>query len=219
MLHYRHTVSQGPKGLERFFTLQKFAFDRDLYLDAEKMTETTFINICTLGIAVKEFAWVEQFREKYLPWVSAEDTTNISLLSAALLAFGRGDFGAVYRLTSQASRMPLGQRLQMYGVQLKALTEIYLADRNNANPLRDYLRATDRILRYHPTISSRLQEGFLNLIKILRKLVVSCERGERPQKIRQQLETMQREAVNVVAGEWLREKIEQVGAGSRGRNK
>lgn len=210
MFHNRHSVSQGLEGLERFFGLLKFAFDRDLYLDAEKMTETTFINICTIGIAVKEFAWVEQFREKYLPWVSVEDTTNISLLSAALLAFGREEYGAVYRLTSQASRMPLGQRLQMYGVQVKALTEIYLADRNNANPLRDYLRATDRILRYHPGIAPRFQEGFLNLIKILRKLVVLCERGERPQKIRQQLEAMQQEATLVVAEEWLREKIAQI---------
>lgn len=209
-VHNRHSVSQGPEGLGRFFGLLKFTFDRDLYLDAEKMTETTFINICTMGIAVKEFAWVEQFREKYLPWVSVEDTTNISLLSAALLAFGRGDYGAVYRLTSQASRMPLSQRLQMYGVQIKALTEIYLADRNNANPLRDYLRATDRILRYHPTISSRFQEAFLNLIKILRKLVVLCERGERPQKIRQRLEKMQQEATLVVAEEWLRQKIAQI---------
>lgn len=209
-LFNRHTEAQQAHGLERLFRLQKFVVDRDMYLEAEKMTETTFINICTMGIAVKEFVWVEQFREKYLPWVSVEDTTNVSVLSAALLAFGRGDYGDVYRLSSQASRMPLGQRIQMYGVQIKALTEVYLADRNNANPLRDYLRAADRVLRYHPTIRPRLQEAFLNLIKILRKLVVLCERGERPQKIRQQLEAMQQEATLVVAGEWLREKIAQI---------
>ncbi|WP_367389043.1 hypothetical protein [Lewinella sp. LCG006] len=210
MLHNRHSVNQGREGLERFFGLLKFAFDRDLYLDAEKMTETTFINICMVGIAVKEFAWVEQFREKYLPWVSVEDATNISLLSAAQLAFGRGDYGAVYRLTSQASRMPLEQRLQMYGLQIKALTELYLTEESTAFSLRDFLRNADRFLRYNSKVPARSRESVLNLIKIIHKLVVMRERGERPAKIRQYLEKMQQAAKTIAAGEWLREKIAQI---------
>lgn len=210
VLFNRNTESQQANGRERFFQLQKFAVDHDIYLEAGKMTETTFINICTMGIAVKEFAWVEQFREKYLPWVATDDATNIRLLSEAFLRFGYGDYGDVYRLSSQTSRLPLEQRLQMYGVQIKALTELYLAERSNANPLRDYLRSADRFLRYHQGLPARLREAFLNLIRILRKLVVLCERGERPRNIRQRLETMRQDAELVVAGEWLREKIAQL---------
>jgi hypothetical protein len=206
----RQMEIQEANGREKFFRWQKFAVDQDIYLAAEKMTEMTFLNICTLGIAVKEFDWVAQFREKYLSWVSVTDTTNIYLLSGAMLAFGRGDYGAVYLLSSQATRLTLNQRLSMYGIQIKAHTEVYLSDRSNANPLRDYLRSADRALRYHQTIPERLREGFLNLIKILRRLVVWCENGEHPRKIKQRLEAMLLEKERVVAGEWLREKIAQL---------
>ncbi len=206
----RSTINQELHGRKRLFQLLKFAVEEDIYLEAEKMTEQTFLNICSIGIAEGELDWVEQFRKRYLPWVATGDVSNISLLSEAFLTFARGDYGAVYRLSSLTRRLPLGQRIQMYGVQIKALTELYLADRQNANPLRDYLRSADRFLRYHKEVHPRMKVAFLNLIKILRKMIVLCERGERTPTIRKRLMGMQEAADSVVLGEWLSSKIAQL---------
>lgn len=210
VLFNRNMQKQHANCREDLFRFQQFGVAQGIYLEAGKMTETSFLNICMMGIAVAEFDWVVQFREQHLPRLASADNTNIRILSEALLEYGRGNYGKVYQIASQASRLPLDHRLRMYGIQIKAYTELYLADDQYANPLMDYLRATDRFLRYHQKVSQNTKTSILSLIKIIRRLVVLKERGERPAKIKERLEHLRTQSQNIAAGEWLREKIAQL---------
>ncbi len=207
----RKKIAKLPGADEDLFRIASFAIAQKIFVGTGQMTEYTFMNFCMIALAVKELEWLQNFRETYLPQLSVTDTTNVELLSKALLEFERGNYGEVYLLSSRASRLPWPQRFQMYGVQIKALTELYLIDpMRYANSLRHFLRAADRFVRYHKQVPSFHRGAFLALIKILRKLMVMRERGERRTTIKAHLETMVGEAKTIIATAWLSEKIAEI---------
>lgn len=210
VLFNRNTAAQRPNAREDFFQLVSFAVEKGIFLYSTKMTKQTFLNICSIGIGAGKLVWVEQFRTTYLPQLDHTINNNAAILSGAFLEFARGNYEKVYIVSSEASRMPIGHRLQLYGVQIKALTERYLLDQINPYPLRDYLRAADRFLRYHAQIRDHFRAEFLALIKILRKLIIMREGRKQASVIKKRLNQMKKEAGRVTASLWLQDKIDQL---------
>lgn len=196
--------------MEDFFRFVYFAIEQQVFLKNVKMTERTFLNICFVGLGVNALQWVEKFRAHYLSELDTSDSKNVELLSGALLEFARGNYEQVYVISSQAERLPIGHRQQLYGVQVKALTERYLLNQISAYQLRDYLRSADRFARYHTQVRANFKNPFLALIKILKKLIIMREGRKPPALIKARLNSMKQQANTVMAPEWLQEKIDQL---------
>lgn len=198
-----------PQARERYFELQRFGFSNGIFLRSATMHLSTFLNICMIGCALGELEWVEQFRAQHLPYLRTKDQQKAQLLSDAHLAFGRGEYAQVYKLSSGVSRLPKLQRLQFYGLQIKALTERYLQEEIGAPLLSNYLRSAKAFVQYHSGLKNNYLSPTLAMISFLQKLVNLRERGVRKNEARKKLVSLWKASPNINAGEWLREKIDQ----------
>ena len=205
----RSMGQQHPKARERYFALQQFGFAKGIFLRLGNIHLLTFLNICMVGTSLGKLDWVEQFRTAHLPQVAPKDRSKAALLSEAHLAYGRADYAKVYTLAGQVNRLPKLLRLQFYGLQIKALTERYLRDQIAASILIHYLRSAKAFVRYHSDLQEKYQAPMLGMVQVIQKMIQLKEKGRKnPDK--QPLKTLLESYTHINAGEWLREKIEQL---------
>ncbi len=175
----------------------------DLYrsgLDNESLLEDGFLssfnykNVLRLGIALKEFDWVEQFMEAYKSYLHPQERENTYLYNLAFFYFQKPDYNQAISLLQKVEFKDVFNHLDARRMLLRIYFELKEFDALDSllDSFKTYIHRQKEI-GYH-------RNNYLNLIRFVRKLL---QLQPSDQAGRKQLQQKIEETKGVAEKAWL----------------
>lgn len=160
-------INSGKQNyLNEQFNLNKEIISKDLLLENNIISEWSYKNIIAISLRLKEFDWIETFIEKYTRKLKYENYLNAYNYNMANLAYFKKNYDIAQGLLLNVEYTDIFYLLNSKSLLLK----IYF-DTNEHEPL-DYLLHSFRLLvMRQKKISTKLKNGYLNLIKITKSIL------------------------------------------------
>lgn len=202
-----HLSSQIHKGKEgynsKMLSLYKFGLEKDLLIENQKLSETTFLNITSIGVVEKEYDWVNQFINKYKDFLSDNIRDDIVCLTLSLLSFYTGDYSKSIDLilNRQFSKSLYG--LKAKSILLRAYFENFLLDDSYYDFLIAQTHSFEKFIRRSDLISIDKKEVYLNFIFYTRKIANSFYQNEFDSELFYKIKNTK----PVILKAWLLEKV------------
>ncbi|MEY4902864.1 MAG: hypothetical protein RLZZ292_679 [Bacteroidota bacterium] len=166
------------------------------------ITKFTYRNVVTLALTLQEYAWAEQFIERYKNDLEPAQREGNYKYCLARLEYERKNYDKVLILLQQADYEEILITLAAKALLLKMLyeTNAYDALEAHLEAMRTYIKRKSKIA-YH-------QENYLNLLKFTKRLLllVPSER-EHIAYLKTEIQTTKALAER----KWLLEKVEKMG--------
>ena len=192
------------------FDLYKLGVERTLLLNFGKMSTVRFANIISLGCAVKELDWVENFiktHSHYLDEKIREETTD---LSKAEISFAREQYQEATSLLIHFRASNLLHQIKAKVLNLKCWYEEFRLDTDLFELLFAQIEAFEKYFRRHEKIDESRRKAALNFALMLRNIarykVEGIPSSTRINKLKQQF----RKDSLVLAKDWLGQKIDEL---------
>ncbi|MEL6674447.1 MAG: hypothetical protein AAFR61_19720 [Bacteroidota bacterium] len=207
-------INQGQSAyLRDYFNLDKQMLAKDLLLSHGLLDHRKYKNMVTVGLRLKEYAWVEAFLEQYARHLpeAFQEIAYLYCRSAYLHAVGdfSGAKGLLWRVDSEDIYYQLGVRA--------LLLKIYFQE-GDEEGLESQARAFKGFLSRNKKISPYQLKSHRGLIKYT--LQLSRLRGQQPALSLQTFQfSLQRIAEDLAANprisnlNWLKEQVKMLGEG------
>lgn len=172
-----HLSGQINQGRGTYYTkmldLYQFGLRHGLTLENGKMSETTFMNIATVGILENAYDWVENFLKEYRPFLPASSQEEAYRLSLGLLFFYKKDYPDTIALLINYSFTPTLYILKSKALLLRTYFEQFMLDDSYYDLLIAQTYAFEKFVRRNETIAPNKQTAYLNFILSTRNLAQS----------------------------------------------
>lgn len=207
---FNYSISQINKGREEYFAtlflLYKFGLEQDLLIEKNQIAGSTFTNIITTGVNLKEFDWVEFFIQEYKKYLPDSVREDASCFGLGVLFFHKKEFTRTIELIlNHIFSKPL-QILQSKTILLRAYFEQYLIDDSYYELLIAQTHAFEKFIRRNELISELKKERYLNFVLFIRKIV----NGHWQNKLDNTLIEKLNNTNAVLLKFWLLEKLKEV---------
>jgi hypothetical protein len=184
------------------FDVYRRSIESGLLIKNEVLSHQDYKNIISVGLHIKEFAWVEYFIQHYTEKLSAEYRENALTYNLAKVYFHQAQYEKVIEqlreVEYQSPVYALGSKL------LLLLTYFEMGEFLALDSLLDSFRI---YLRRNRQISREVKQQYLNVIRFTRKLSrVNPGDEKRLLKIEQQVQNCK----TLAARQWLQEKIAEL---------
>ena len=172
------------------------------------MDEGTFGNIVSIAGALEEFEWAAKFIEDYHHLLDEGIRENVKTLCYAGLSFQQNDFSATISYLQDYDFTMALHQVRARSLMIRCSYEQFLEDENAYEFLLAQLEAFEKFLRRNREVASDRRDGYLNFIKILRRLSDFKSRGRLQPAARLQLQDMLAGTSNIMLKRWLTDKID-----------
>ncbi len=193
-------LNSGDKEFIReAFELYRFGLEKEIFIDNKILSLYTYKNILKLGLALKEYDWVESYLENYKKYLAPEQRENNYSHNLAIFYFSKKDYTKAMNLLQQVE---FKDRLHQLGARRMLLLMYYeLGEFDALESLLDsfqtYIRR-QKDLGYH-------RENFLNLIRFIRKMLrVNLDIRVNREKLIEELE----QTKSIIERAWLLEQLQ-----------
>jgi hypothetical protein len=186
-----------------YFTMLREHLEKGYTLYEGKILMSTFLNLVTMGLRVKEFDWVEMFIAEYSQkLVGTDESAEITALQKANLSFHRGN------LTQALAHLPnhkfkdyaYDMALRRLDIKIHFELEDPVLDAK-LNAFKNYLFESHR--RSMPTDKFEPNNKFVNMVKRMMDIKIYPQKAE---KLKQQILEDRSHADR----DWLLEKLERI---------
>jgi len=181
------------------FNLYKMAIESDVFFENGVLYHFAFKNATSLGTALREFEWVQNFIDYYKDYLSPEYRDTFVKYSLAFLNYEKKEFTKAQRLLLQMDTDDLLLNLNAKWM----LIRIYYKEAE-FQPLESLLDSMKtyinrkKVLGYH-------RDSYSNLIKFTRKLMrVNPYDKDKKGKLREEIQ----QANPLIAKDWFLEQLE-----------
>lgn len=176
------------------------------------MTDVTFTNVAVTGCLVKEFDFVKKFIAQNQHLIPKEFRENATVLSKAYWYFHQKKFNQAINQLEGVKFINQSYTLRGKTLLIRCQYEFYLNNRTYHKSLIYGINAFKRMLyRYQETkISIQKAESYLNLLKVLSRLVNNSIRGKTGKSNTKEKEKLLESLNNIVAKAWVQEKVEEL---------
>ena len=197
-------INQGRADfLGALFDRYKVALARGYLLEGGRLSPWNYKNITVTGLRLSEFAWVEDFIQRYRERIAPEHRDNAYVYNLARLNFQRGRYGECLQLLQRLEFSDVFYSLDSRVMLLKVYYE--QGEVRALDALIDSFRV---FLHRNRLISDAHRTNYLNLVRFVKKLS-RLRHGDRKRLAAIQAEV---EATGQVADiGWLREKLAEQG--------
>lgn len=163
-------LHQGDKkyGLE-IFDLYKEGLEANYFLENGRLSRFTFNNIVAAGIVLEEFAWVENFIEKYADKLESDYRDSAVSFNLARLEYTRKNYGKAMLYLQSAEYKDLVNNL----ISKTLLIRIYY-ELGEYDALFSHLDSFQVFIRRRE-VSDFHRKNYLNVIRLVKKLVTLPE--------------------------------------------
>ncbi len=198
-------LNQGEEAfLEPLFNLYQKGLSRGVLTFSSGLLPATFRSIVTLGIRLKEFAWVENFLEEYRhQLVRAEEPESIYTLTKASLLFAKGAYEEVLNcLTYEFADVYLKLSARRLEVQTYYELDSDLLDSKiQAFKVFIFRVSQSRLTDLH-------REGYNNFVDMLKQIIhpSTLYNANRQQMLSEKIKGKK----SVAERMWLLEKLEEL---------
>ncbi len=188
--------------LIELFDLYKAVLEKKVIFVNKTLSPWDYKNIVTVGIRVKEFAWVEKFINHYKNILPKDFKENAYAFNLSKLYFSKKEFGKVIRLLQSIEYQDIFYMLDSKATLIKSFYEL-----KEFETLRRLLDSFKILLTRKKVIAEQYRVNYLNLIKHTHKLI-NFRFGK--EKKLAQLQAEIKTDPNVADLGWLKEKIEEL---------
>ena len=153
--------------IRAIFELYQYAIAQGLFQHAQPMTETTFLNIVTIGAFLKEDDWITQFIEDHYLQLPEDKRDDAKALASGLFLFHTGQFNAAFDLLKDMPFKSFGYKLRIRSLIVRCLLESYL-DQSESEPLLlDYLHNFNQFIYRTRRLQDRRRMALRNMNKVI----------------------------------------------------
>lgn len=194
-------IRQGDSPfLRALFDLYQELIAGDHLLEEGILSPWKYKNITSVGLQVREFAWVEDFITRYRAHLPENFRENAFAYNMADLHYHQGDYAKALRTLGQVEFTDVFYSLDTRKMQLKIYYE-----QGETEPLLSLANAFRVYLRRNKLISDQNREAYANFVSLVLTLWKAQEQGK-TEGLLQQIESTQ----PIVEEAWLRRMAEML---------
>jgi hypothetical protein len=211
-------IQQFNKGhrpyLKTLLDLYELALSDDTLMEDGWLSHWNYKNIVSAGLKAGEFAWCEDFIERYKPKVEPGERENAYTYNLASLHFEQQDYSKALRLLQYVEFQDVFYHL---GSKVMLLKSFYELDEDEAlsnlcDSFRIYLKRNKTLSQYHYTVNYNLVIFTRKIADLRRKLPLS-PRKEGQKKLKT-LRDKITESKEVSQLDWILKKIDDLTIGT-----
>jgi len=193
----RQINAGSPPFSRQVWELYHEGLSANLLLEDDRLSSFTFNNIVAISIKLQEYTWLEEFIETYQEKLEEKYRSNIVNFSRARLEYALGNYKKAMLLLQHSEYKDLINNLISKTLLLKIYFELEEFDllESHLDSLHHFIRRRE-VSDYHRT-------NYLNIIRLVRKLVALEAGKSKRKKLRQEIE-----ATEILSErEWLLQRI------------
>ncbi len=145
------------------FDLYKIGFDKNYFRSAGVLSRFTYLNAATIGLVLREFAWVEDLISNQCQYLETAYQEGLFSFNMARLEYQKGNFGLALQLLQRAEYKETMLALAAKTIQLKIYYET-----DEYDLLESHLQAITAFIRRKKVMGYH-RENYLNLVRFVRK--------------------------------------------------
>ncbi len=161
------------KFIREAFELYRFGLEHHILLEQGVLSLYTYKNVLKLGLALQEYDWVEQYLESFKKHLHPEQRENNYLHNLAVFYFSKRDYDKAMSLLQQVNFKDKLHELDARRMLLRMYYELQEFD-----ALESLLESFQTYIRRQKDIGYH-QENYLNLIRIIKKMLRSNLRNKK----------------------------------------
>jgi len=193
-------LNQGERQfIQVALDLYKQGLDNEVLLEDGYLSGFDYKNTLRLGLALKEYDWVEKFMEKYTNYLPPKERENIYQYNLAFFYFNKPDYNKAMELLRQVEFNDVFNNLDARRMLLRMYYE--LGENDALESLLDSFKVyihRQKNIGYHRT-------NYLNLIRFVQQML---KRNLNQAEVRKQLRQRIEETAAVAEKEWLLKQLE-----------
>lgn len=191
--------------LQELFELNRFAVEKEIVLEDGYFANEQFWAIVHIGCGVKELEWTEDFINKYGQFLEEKQQKDTLIISNALLAFHKNDFGEALKIIATVRFQNFLYGLYAKSIQLQCYYELDGYEDAFDNSVRSFYIFLNRKDVITDTTKSSFTD-FISICKQLKKLKYKYNISKEISKIIEQID----ENLNIAYKSWLYKKVEEL---------
>lgn len=203
--------NSGEVGLlKTILEIYQFGIAEELLIHNGLMTENTYLNIVSVGIALKEKQFVEEFIEKYTSWLTKKSQTDARKWATSKSYYYRQQYQLCI---DEIKDHPFKVTTFVYRARvllLQSFFEQLVAKEEKHDMLLHYCHAFEVQLRADKRLSATRRKPLWRFVGIVQKMVRWNEDINRSEESWQKLYATFRREKNIQGRPWLKEKLEQL---------
>ncbi|HRE41931.1 MAG TPA: hypothetical protein PLG90_11415 [Ignavibacteria bacterium] len=180
---------------KNIFDLFKIMVDKDFFISGDYITDTEFNNAVAIGIAMKEFKWVEMFIKKFSGLLDNEYSDNIISLNLAKLYSFKNDLPkALSQLQNINNKDPYSF------IHSKLLTSKIYFQQNEFELIKTIATSLNFYFQRNKKVSLEFKEAVDNYFSFLNKIISANKNKSVLNKIKSDIEKFNK---NIFYRTWL----------------
>lgn len=204
-LHYCiGKLNKGSKEfLQEYFDLFEDGLYKKIFIVNEELATWRYNNAVGVALQLGKLDWAETFIENYRKYLPADTQQNTYTFNLARVYRYQNKYDKVLFLLRDVEYEDIG-----YNLISKAILIITYYELDEHDALDPFMESFRVFLNRHKTIPNQRRQGYLNLIKYVRRLTrVSTNDKASLEKLKQDVLKNRAKTVN---HEWLLEKISEL---------
>ncbi len=160
----------------------KLGLDRDLIIEKNIISETTYANIVVIACKEKEFNWADDFIEEYQSFLHPEIQEDVFLLNKCILSFYQDKFEEITFFISSHSFSPrFLPKIRL--LEIQAIFGQYLTDSSYFEVLIAKIKAFDIFIKRTNVLSSESSKPYHKSIKLIESVANKLIKKEKKEAI------------------------------------
>jgi hypothetical protein len=204
LLVINYCIKQLNSGKRNFikeaFELYKAGLENKILLDNGVLSTYTYSNVLQLGVALKQYDWVEAFLDTYKKYLPLSERENTYLYNLTVFYFRKPDYDKAIGLLQQVEFHDVFYNLDARRMLLQIYYETDAIDALESllDSFSIYLRRHQKEIGYH-------YHNYANLLKMVRQIMRS---NLTDKSTRQQLKEKVQSIEVVAERDWLLQQLE-----------
>lgn len=190
--------------------LYQFGLESKLIVHNNQLTETTFLNITTIGNSLKEFKFTNQFISRYQELLPQNIQQDASVWAKGYTFFHQEQYQACI---DEIKDHPFSRKNKTFihrakTVLIQALFEVFLADHSYFEIINDHCSSFEQYLRKDKQLNERQIKSRIQFVSYTRKLLTWYYQKQKPGILLNLYQALQKET-NIQAIKWLDFKFKE----------
>ena len=196
-------INQGKTAYYyRYFGLIKNMVDQDILLENGQLPESVFKNFITVSLGADEYAWTEQFIQRYAGFLPANIRENARMFNLAYVSFYRQDYANVIEYLRDVEYSDV-----VYALGAKSMLVRTYYEQGEYLALDSLIDSFRIFLRRNKVISKNLKREYNNFLSLVKRLVMlSPDDKKTIADLRKRIE----ETSYTMPKNWLLKKIAEI---------
>lgn len=187
----------------------KQGLNEQIFISANKMKHTTFLNITVTGAAAADFQFLDTFIETYQSFILEKVRSDTIALSEIYRTFHKKQFEQTVEMISQLNYTKLPEfEYRMRNLEIRCYFEMHLHDISYQELLTSRLQSFTKYLSRNETLSKNRTKSYQNFSRITKKIMRAIKNNKLTDRKIYLLKKELQECNPIVSYNWLLAKIE-----------